>query len=839
MPKRLMRPLGRLGGKRKPKGTSLLPSRSDGSLGHSTNQGLDLVQREIALSLDGDVDDDEGRMVTMLESYIRQALLMSLAFLIGTVRAEWTPVIRRAAEYLTVAWITCLVLIIMTMKETRKENSAIMLHHSTSDERIPLLEQGDHRQSTTTRQTLAVTPRNDNTTKRDLILEELIIPIPDLPHPALEPFHVINHDTNERIIPNNGPYRLENSMWSGQVVLLIRTPDVDDPDAILGTEANNRASEYFRGKQRRFEFQFQLTLKNVPKGRVFFACELEEPIKMGMIQRAFVGAAMAFMKKMNNTFHYSITGQKPVDNGMYEKPHMAFTVEGSMDRLVVTKSGEKPPTLGGLIYEDPESIKRRKKGETVDWNTQDTYTFALWSAYVDFLEWKSLNLPGIRPFLLTSVIGNQHMNLVIYDVDEAAEKHYRADMNLLSGVEMCNSNQTRMGPRAKQSVGQPTATSQERKEDKVLDHEEDFDDDLDDEAATVAELGEGLYLRSGDSVVLQESVNEGGRIGGTVSSGGGFAIIQNNAPSTIVIEKARLSKTESKRITRHSPLARQKLIKTGDTVLLKLVTLNKNNKTETRYLSIHRGWWLKWVTDEPTKNGYFTIQTLESEFCPDRKPFETSETQSAYLTLGGTFSLRHKRWEGYQVGVSAQESPTYGGRMLGIFSPLSQDMGDGSQSDNEPDAKLDTEENVMPEKGNWLNPLRICAHITNSSMVTPTAASTDASRTFTFDNVVEPSGSTKLIASSFQVDVPIWIEIMNRSERCRQLAYVVRVVVDDPLDKEVETQRAFSSFVRLRTGRELAGIMRLGMSWRGDENVGKKPWLRRRANTGNTITPRQ
>ena len=834
MPKLLIRPLRRLGSKRKPKAASLLPSRSDGSLGHSSTQGLDLVHREIALSLDGDVDDDEDRMITILESYIRQALLMSLAFLIGTIRAEWSPVIRRAAEYLTVAWITCLVLIVMTMNETRKENTASMLHQSTSEERIPLLEQGDHRQSTMTQHSTTVTPRNDNTTKREMVLEDLMISKLALPHPALEPFHVINHDTNERIIPNNGPYRLENSMWSGQVVLLIRTPDVDDPDAPSGTETNNKASEYFRGKQRRFEFQFQLSLKNVPKGRVFFACELEEPIKMGMIQRAFVGAAMAFMKKMNNTFHYSITGQKPLDNGMYEKPHMAFTVEGSMDRLVVTKPGETPPTLGGLIYEDPESIKRRKKGGTVDWNTQDTYTLALWSAYVDFLDWKSLNLPGLRPFLLSSVIGSQHMNLVIYDVDESAERHYRADMNLISGVEMCNSSQTRMGPRAQQSEGQ-----QEKTEDKAPDHEEDFDDELDDEAATVAELGEGLYLRSGDSVVLQESVNEGGRIGGTVSSGGGFAIIQNNASSTIVIDKARLSKTESKRVTRQSPLARQKLIKTGDTVLVKLVTLNKNNKAETRYLSIHRGWWLKWVTDEPTKNGYFTIHTLETEFCPDRKPFETSETQSAYLTLGGTFTLRHKRWKGYQVGVSAQESPTYGGRMLGIFSPLSQDMGDGSESDNEPDAKLDTEENVIPEKGNWLKPLRICAHITNSCVVTPTAASTDASPTFTFDNVVELSGSTKLIASSFQVDVPIWIEIMNRSERSHQLAYVVRVVVDDSLDKDVETQRVFSSFVRLRTGRELAGIMRLGMSWRGDENVSKKPWLRRRANTSSTITPRK
>jgi hypothetical protein len=84
---------------------------------------------------------------------------------------------------------------------------------------------------------------------------------------------------------------------------------------------------------------------------------------------------------------------------------MSFTVEGSLDRLVVSKPGDTLPTLGGAIHEDPESIKRQKKGQLVDWNTRDTYTMALWTSYVDFLDWKVINLPGIRPFGLASVLG--------------------------------------------------------------------------------------------------------------------------------------------------------------------------------------------------------------------------------------------------------------------------------------------------------------------------------------------------------------------------------------------------------------------------------------------------
>ena len=53
-------------------------------------------------------------------------------------------------------------------------------------------------------------------------------------------------------------------------------------------------------------------------------------------------------------------------------------------------------------------MKIRKKGKLcIKYNTKDTYTVSIWSAYVDFIEWKVLNLPAIRLFSLSSVIGNQ------------------------------------------------------------------------------------------------------------------------------------------------------------------------------------------------------------------------------------------------------------------------------------------------------------------------------------------------------------------------------------------------------------------------------------------------
>jgi Protein of unknown function (DUF1769) len=233
----------------------------------------------------------------------------------------------------------------------------------------------------------------------------------DSVHPSLEPFFVIDTSKKERIFANTTTaYQLDTEYFKGQMMILIRTPNVDEAThtkpEIDQNDENSSAVNFFREKLRRFEFQFQVKLKRVPVGRVYFACELQETITLGVIQRAFVGAAMAFVKSTNKSFHYSLSGTPPESDGSddlrYEAPHMAFPVEEGMNRVIATPPGQTPPPLGGEIFEDPESIKKRKKGFRMEYNTSDTYTFSLWSQYVDFLEWRCLNLPGIRPFSISS-----------------------------------------------------------------------------------------------------------------------------------------------------------------------------------------------------------------------------------------------------------------------------------------------------------------------------------------------------------------------------------------------------------------------------------------------------
>jgi hypothetical protein len=867
-------------------------------------------------------------------------LLLVGAYMLGVYYPHWYGYAERGLEYTSVAWSTCIIILILNWfsRSSRRvpDNNRVIKNGGNASSMGPRYElqplmppatptsiRDIEVQSSFPEEDLPMTNIHDPIR---LMAEETapLTPnnsfgVPDtgnleMPHPALEPFYVINTVTCERVIPNaEEPFRLDNEYFSGHVMILIRTPNVDDFLHEFGSDANQKASQYFTGKQRRFEFQFQLKLKKVPNNQtVYFACELEEPIKLGAIQRAFVSAAMAFVKTTNSTFHYSLTGNK--DGRSLEKPHMAFTVEGSMDRVVVTPPGEAPPTLGGPIHEDPESIKRRKKGGSIEWNTQDTYTLSLWSSYVDFLEWRCMNLPGIRPFQLSNIIGRQPINLTLYLLpeDRGNDRHYQQDMVSVCNLEMCNTSKMAPGPFSEawmkryhrlldngslheqirsngsfsnlsvdgdksadgSSIDGATTPGQVMpqslsNEELLATVEEENDDD--DDANTVAELGEGIYLRSGDKVVLREVISAGDEhgggedehTGGFLTNGGGFAVLQGLTSSTIVIERPHNRFRPLVNATKRELPARSQLIKSGDTVMFKLLFKGKDGETEVRYLSIHRGWWLKWVNALPTKNGNFTIYTQETEFSSnednDEPRLRPNETQTSYLTLGGSFWLRHKRWSKFKVGIAAEESPTFGGRILGLYSTQPTDSPGESRNNGSDDDEFDFEETEMnvKRKNEWMRPLQLCAYEASSihSLLPTMKGTVNAQQAFigasNSDHSLQQDGvpSRFLFAEKeYRLDVPAWIEMMNRTERRRQLAYVVRVLPTEQRSRKnsadsespEDVSPSEDAFSRLRTGRDLAQIMRVGLSWRRsvDAHVSPDKRFNRRSSWDSFHTPK-
>jgi hypothetical protein len=215
-------------------------------------------------------------------------------------------------------------------------------------------------------------------------------------------------------------------------MLMIRTPDVDDSlePKPLG-EVPNNISNYMKDKKRRFEFQFQIRFKKVPKGPLFLGTEVESNIKISRFTRGLVGLLLGMIRRINSGFHYSFgskdANEAQLENGDYEKTHLSFPVEASMDRVVITKPGEEPPKLGEELHESPESVRRRRRTGfgSVDWNTEDTFTMCLWNAYFDWIKWKTMNVPGCKPFPMTNVTGSQSIYLSVYELANITPQEYR------------------------------------------------------------------------------------------------------------------------------------------------------------------------------------------------------------------------------------------------------------------------------------------------------------------------------------------------------------------------------------------------------------------------------
>ncbi|KAL3937709.1 MAG: hypothetical protein SGBAC_007236 [Bacillariaceae sp.] len=251
-------------------------------------------------------------------------------------------------------------------------------------------------------------------------------------HEALKKVSIVDCGSAQEMVPNAQPFHIENEYFIGRVMLMIRTPDVDynaEPKP-LG-EVPLAISNYFKDYKRRFEFQFQIRFKKVPKGPLFLGCETESTIKMSRFTRSLVGLLLGMIKRINSGFHYSFGSkdltEEQVQSGDYEKTHLSFPVEASMDRVVITKPGEDPPTLGQELHESPESVRRRRRMGfgSVEWNTEDTFTMCLWNAYMDWIKWKTMNVPGCRPFPMSNVTGSQPVYLCVYEVTNVTPQEYR------------------------------------------------------------------------------------------------------------------------------------------------------------------------------------------------------------------------------------------------------------------------------------------------------------------------------------------------------------------------------------------------------------------------------
>ena len=421
------------------------------------------------------------------------------------------------------------------------------------------------------------------------------------------------------------------------------------------TPPDTRYAHIFSGKQRTFEFQFQGTFTVLPTSTVYLGVSFPNPVSMGIVQRAVVGAGLSWVKKVNKGFHYNLDGS----NG--ENPHVAFPLQYAVDRLVVSGEGGKLPELGKAVQEDDDKVKARKKGAlgSFDGFEKDKiYTLCLWSSYVDWVKWRIVNLPGVRPFGMGGVSGNQPLTLTVYELESEKAKvekggdpggepkyHRKDDMRVYCKVEISNVGVTRGGVgeewvKNNDIDGGGTEAGGGEMGDTSDSSDEDDDGGDDDEEV-------GLFVRSGEAVALREAVQDKGKGQPCVIDGGGFAVLQNGRPTEgVSFVKVGGEGRKGKG---------QRRLRDGDVVMVRLRVKGEEG-SGFKYLSTHRGWWLKWVTNPPKHNGYFKVVMGE------RGEEVGKEEEDEFMSVGRGFRLRHQRWKDYGVGVGGESNAKYGGR---------------------------------------------------------------------------------------------------------------------------------------------------------------------------------
>lgn len=481
-----------------------------------------------------------------------------------------------------------------------------------------------------------------------------------------------------------------------------------------------------------------------------------------------------------------------------------------------------------------------------------TTTNSFDQAYADWSDWQILNFPGIRPFSITSLVGVQPIKLTLY-TQQNLERQIR---DIIFTIEVSHGSLTTLGSEAQKWIADGAAVGERTSKVETLapseidsfNRNESFGDDyeLDDQfddddkyeedlvdADAIAELVDpetSCYLLSGTSVSLREGA------GHYVASGGGYAVLQSGRAS-IVMEKFQ---PKSKKGTSCSSAV---IIRSGDVVRVQLVDVTSK---AVKFLAIHRGWWLRWSSARPKRNGLFCVHTGE----PNGSP----------VLLGSPFSLTSLRWSHYTVGACFDSSVKYGGRMLGIFKTgrvsANDEMGYGEEyeseiRDSEIRDDIDVPELLAIEKDKRMMPLLLRAEswacfppeLSPSKVLIQEARLGRTLRNDDDISAVPVLESLPTVPKHVEVDIPVWLEIMNRTKRTKQLVYAVRFkeavsikstestqssgTITNSGDDNLPHSPTYRMSLKLLTGRELAHMLQLGVEQKSDLSPTPDLWQQR------------
>ena len=198
---------------------------------------------------------------------------------------------------------------------------------------------------------------------------------------------------------------------------------------------------FFTGK-RTFEIQVQGKFKRQPVGEIYVGGASTEKMELGIINRAICNTLTKFTSAMVPCFHFSFGD--PETHPLCEFPHAVGPLFSTIDRMVITPPGGKPPALGTPLIEDQEFRKVRLKSKSIKEfgiDLEATYTFSQNTNNIDFPEWSIVGIPVFKQVDMRNIFGDVPARLISYELPDArlaecGEKHPAKYVNYVFNVQL-------------------------------------------------------------------------------------------------------------------------------------------------------------------------------------------------------------------------------------------------------------------------------------------------------------------------------------------------------------------------------------------------------------------
>lgn len=201
----------------------------------------------------------------------------------------------------------------------------------------------------------------------------------------------------------NSIFPIQNDLFEGGFKVFLR----DSP---------NCSYKFNNDKGVLWEIQIQGKFTRKPKGPIYLALQIpqREEFKVTARTKIIIKASLQLMKTMGHKdIHISFGG-----GGGDDIPHLSAPAFHSFDRVVITKEGEIPPTLGQHLPRQPSDVQRRKNffkmNHIIDTNC--IYTFSVKNRRFNPLSWNVVGVPIIRSFSVSKFANS--VRLALYEILE-------------------------------------------------------------------------------------------------------------------------------------------------------------------------------------------------------------------------------------------------------------------------------------------------------------------------------------------------------------------------------------------------------------------------------------